>query len=270
MMEIQEKYNKLKSIISEYGKVAVAFSGGVDSTLLSKVSYDVLKENAIAITLFSPMNSKSEMKDAEELAIAIGIQHYFIYDEVIELEVAENPVNRCYHCKKTEFSKIMKKAEEQKISIVFDGSNMDDLSDYRPGLQALTELKIVSPLREAGLTKNDIRQISKELGLRTWNKPAFACLGSRIPYGEKITPEKLTKIEKAEEYLSSIGFIQYRVRSHHDIARIEVSPNERHKLFNEELLDDISKKIKSFGYLFVCLELEGYSTGSLNREIVKS
>jgi len=268
-MELLDKYEKLKTIIAETGKAAVAYSGGVDSTLLSKVAFDVLKENSIAITLVSPMNAQSEMKDAEDLAKEIGITHYMINDDEIEDEVLANPVNRCYHCKKVEFTRILEKAHEEKITIVFDGSNVDDMSDYRPGLQALSELKVISPLRLAGLTKSDIRELSHELGLRTWNKPALACLGSRIPYGERITIEKLTRIDKSEDYMRTLGFIQFRVRSHGDMARIEVSPEERTKLFDEKLLDTISKKLKSYGYQYVCLEMEGYITGSLNRVIEK-
>lgn len=268
-MQLQEKYDKLKSIIKAAGRAAVAYSGGVDSTLLSKVSQEVLGRDAIAITLVSPMNAKSEMSDAVELAQEIGIKHFLIYDSEIEDQVAENPVDRCYFCKKIEFSKILEKAHEEQISIVFDGSNVDDLSDYRPGLKALTELEIRSPLREAGLTKSEIRQLSRQLGLRTWEKPAFACLASRVPYGEKITHEKLSKIDRAEEYLRSIGLVQFRVRNHEDMARIEVAPAERSKLFREDLLDQISLQLKSFGYSYVCLELEGYVTGSLNRNIVK-
>ena len=268
-MQLQEKYDKLKSIIKASGKAAVAYSGGVDSTLLSKVCKDVLDANSIAITLVSPMNAKSEMNDAVDLAKEIGIKHFLIYDDEIEEQVAENPVDRCYFCKKIEFTKILEKAQAEQISIVFDGSNVDDLSDYRPGMRALSELKIISPLREAGLTKSEIRQLSRDLGLRTWEKPAFACLASRVPYGEKITPAKLTKIDKAEEYLRSLGLIQFRVRNHEDMARIEVAPSERSKLFREDLMDEISLKLKSFGYSYVCLELEGYVTGSLNRNIVK-
>lgn len=268
-MELQDKYEKLKAIISETNKAAVAYSGGVDSTLLSKVAFDILKENSIAITLVSPMNAQSEMKDAEELAKEIGITHYMINDDEIEDEVLANPINRCYHCKKVEFTRILEKANEEKISIVFDGSNMDDMSDYRPGLQALSELKVISPLRLAGLTKSDIRELSHALGLRTWNKPALACLGSRIPYGERITIEKLTRIDKSEDFMRTLGFIQFRVRSHGDMARIEVSPEERTKLFDEKLLDTISKQLKSYGYQYVCLEMEGYITGSLNRVIEK-
>ncbi len=269
-MNLQEKYTLLKEIIAEAGKAAVAYSGGVDSTFLSKVCHDVLQENAIAITLVSPMNATSEMRDADEMAKSIGITHYMIRDGEIDDVVAANPVDRCYHCKKIEFSRILEKAMECNIQTVFDGSNIDDLSDYRPGLKALQELKIQSPLREAGLTKSEIRQLSQELGLKTWNKPAFACLASRIPYGEKITPKKLSNIDQAEDYLRSIGFVQFRVRSHGDMARIEVDPAERSKFFNENLLDAVSLKLKSFGYLYVCLELEGYKTGSLNREIVKT
>jgi len=268
-MELLDKYEKLKTIIAETGKAAVAYSGGVDSTLLSKVAFDVLKKNSIAITLVSPMNAQSEMKDAEDLAKEIGISHYMINDDEIEDEVLANPVNRCYYCKKVEFTRILEKAHEEKINIVFDGSNVDDMSDYRPGLQALSELKVISPLRLAGLTKSDIRELSHELGLRTWNKPALACLGSRIPYGERITIEKLTRIDKSEDYMRTLGFIQFRVRSHGDMARIEVSPEERTKLFDEKMLDTISKQLKSYGYQYVCLEMEGYITGSLNRVIEK-
>ncbi|MFZ4455996.1 MAG: ATP-dependent sacrificial sulfur transferase LarE [Bacteroidales bacterium] len=266
-MELKEKYEKLKSVIQSYGRVAVAYSGGVDSTLLAKVSYDVLGANAVAITLVSPMNAKSEMKDADDFAKEIGINHYRILDKDVEPEVLANPVNRCYFCKKIEFTKILEKANECGIKTVFDGSNIDDLSDYRPGLQALSELKVVSPLREAQLTKNDIRQLSKQLGLRSWEKPALACLGSRVPYGEKITLEKLSKIDRAEDYLRSIGLVQFRVRSHDDMARIELAPDERSKLFNADLLDKISATIKSYGYVYVCFELEGYKTGSLNRKL---
>ncbi len=266
-MQLQDKYEKLKSIIAETGKAAVAYSGGVDSTLLSKVAFDVLKENSIAITLVSPMNAQSEMKDAEDLAKEIGITHYMINDDEIEDEVLANPVNRCYFCKKIEFGRIIEKAAEVGLKVVFDGSNMDDMSDYRPGLQALTELKVISPLRMAGLTKSDIRELSHQLGLRSWNKPALACLGSRIPYGERITIEKLTKIDKSEDYLRSLGFVQFRVRSHEKMARIEVSPEERSKIFDGNLLDQISKQLKAYGYQYVCMELEGYVTGSLNRVI---
>jgi pyridinium-3,5-biscarboxylic acid mononucleotide sulfurtransferase len=267
MLNLEEKYQNLKNMISKAGKAAVAFSGGVDSSFLSKVCYDVLKENSLAITIVSPMIPKSEIEDAKDLAKFIGIKHLLIEDNIIDDIVAENPVDRCFHCKKIEFSTIQKIALENGIDIVFDGSNIDDLSDYRPGLKALKELKIVSPLREAGLTKEEIRELSKRLNLKTWNKPAFACLASRIPYGEKITIKALDKIERSEDFLKSKGFKQFRVRSHGDIARIELSPNEREKIFNIQIMDEISKELKSYGFNYVCMELEGYKTGSLNTQI---
>jgi pyridinium-3,5-biscarboxylic acid mononucleotide sulfurtransferase len=267
MLTINEKYENLKNIIRKNGKAAVAFSGGVDSSFLSKVTYDVLKENSMAITIVSPMIPKSEINDAKEVAVFIGIKHILIEDNVIEDVVSKNPVDRCFHCKKIEFSTIQKTAKENGIDTVYDGSNMDDLSDYRPGLKALKELNIVSPLREAGLSKEEIRELSKRLNLKTWDKPAFACLASRIPYGELITIEKLNKVEKAEDYLRSKGFQQFRVRNHEDIARIELAPNEREKIFNAELMDNISKELKSYGFVYVCMELEGYKTGSLNVQI---
>jgi uncharacterized protein len=166
-----------------------------------------------------------------------------------------------------EFSIISRKASELGIGIVLDGSNYDDLSDYRPGMQALKELGIRSPLREAGLTKQEIRELSREAGLPTWNKPAYACLASRIPYGETITREKLLRIEKSEDYLRKSGFVQFRVRSHGDLARIEVSPDERPGFFDMDKMNEISRSLKSFGFIYVALELEGYKTGSMNRMI---
>jgi pyridinium-3,5-biscarboxylic acid mononucleotide sulfurtransferase len=266
-MNMNEKYKKLTEKIQSFEKAAVAFSGGVDSSLLAKVCFDILGENAIAITLVSPMNPKSEIEDAKTIAESIGISHVLIEDDIIEGKVAENPVDRCYHCKKIEFASIREKAAELGFSIVLDGSNHDDLSDYRPGIKALSELSICSPLRDAQLTKKEIRELSKELGLKTWDKPALACLASRVPYGEPITKEVLSRIEKAEDYLRSLGFRQFRVRSHGTIARIEVSPEERVKMFDASVMDSVSRSLKSFGYIFVALELEGYKTGNMNKEI---
>ncbi|MDR0586799.1 MAG: ATP-dependent sacrificial sulfur transferase LarE, partial [Treponema sp.] len=177
---------------------------------------------------------------------------------------------RCYFCKKKEFAAIQKAAEKRGVAAVLDGSNIDDLGDYRPGLKALEELGITSPLREAGLAKNDIRELSRRFALPTWDKPAFACLASRIPYGETISKEKLSRVEKAETVLRDFGFRQFRVRSHHDIARIEAAPEERKKFFDEAALDFLSQNIKAAGFLYVAFELEGYSSGSLNRAIQKT
>jgi uncharacterized protein len=263
-LNTNEKFLNLKRIITQLGKAAVAFSGGVDSSFLSKVCYDVLGENALAVTVVSPLLPKSEIEDAKEIARSIGIKHLLIEDNVIEDAVAENPPDRCYFCKKIEFLNIKEASLKYGIDVVLEGSNFDDLSDYRPGLIALNELKILSPLRKAELTKKEIRELSKKMNLKNWDKPAYACLASRIPYGEKITYNKLKKIEKSEDFLKQKGFKQFRVRSHNDTARIEVAPEERKKLFNTELMDTISKELKSYGFIFVSMDLEGYKTGSLN------
>jgi uncharacterized protein len=263
-MSLDDKYAQLKHIIAECGSVAVAFSGGVDSSFLCRAAYDALGKKAIAITIVSPMLPQSEIECARNVAAQIGIKHILLQENEIDEEVAANPKNRCYYCKKIEFSAILDEARRNGVSTVLDGSNLDDLSDYRPGLQALAELHILSPLREAQLTKTEIRELSKQFSLPTWNKPAFACLASRIPYGERIDRDKLSAVEKAEDYLRGKGFVQFRVRSHDKIARIEVNPDERNKFFDETLLDEISATIKSFGFTFAAFELSGYKMGSMN------
>lgn len=257
-------YEKLKTILRSCGKAAVAYSGGVDSTFLAKVGHDVLGANCVAITVSSAFLPKSEMDRAKATAQAIGIAHYVIVEDALEPGVMENPPDRCYHCKKIEFGQIKRKAAELGFAHVLDGSNADDLSDYRPGLRALKELGISSPLCEAGLTKAEIRKWSKTLGLSTWDKPAAACLASRIPYGERITGEKLLRIERSEDFLRELGFVRFRVRSHDDLARIEVAPEERIIFRDLDKMDRIAKTLKSFGFLYVAVDLEGYRTGSLN------
>lgn len=266
-MDLMLKYENLKKEIAKYDSCAVAFSGGVDSSFLSKVAYDVLGENAIAVTIVSPMLPESELNDSKEVSSFIGIKHYLFQDKEIEEAVAKNPKDRCYHCKKTEFGNVKSFALEKGINTVFDGTNLDDVSDYRPGMKAVSELGVISPLKDAELTKQDIRDLSKMLNLKTWSKPSFACLASRIPYGDRITLEKLSRVEKAEAFLKEEGFKQYRVRVHDDIARIEVAPEERVKMLDLTLMDKVSKTIKSFGFKFVCMELEGYSLGSMNKLI---
>jgi uncharacterized protein len=266
-MTIDEKYERLLAYIAAQGSAAVAFSGGVDSSFLCYAAKAALGSKAIAITVVSPMLPKSEIDCAGNVARDIGIEHVLIEEDEIDAQVAANPRDRCYHCKKIEFGAILQAARERGIAVALDGSNMDDLGDYRPGLKALAELHILSPLREAGMTKADIRELSRRFGLLTWDKPAFACLASRIPYGESIDREKLARIEKAEDAIRAYGFRQFRVRSHGNIARIEVSPDERQLFFNTAVLDGISQKLKSFGFLYAAMELEGYRMGSMNQEI---
>jgi uncharacterized protein len=261
------KYRSLLAQIAERGAVAVAFSGGVDSSFLCHAALAALGKRAIAITVVSPMLPKSERDCAAQVARKVGIEHILIEEDEIDDEVAANPKERCYFCKKIEFGTILETAKKRGITTVLDGSNLDDMTDYRPGLAALAELEIWSPLRAAGMTKQDIRDLSRHFGLPTWDKPAFACLASRIPYGERIDREKLHRVEKAEERLREAGFRQFRVRSHGDIARIEVAPEERRRFFDEALLDSISRAFKSYGFLYVSLELEGYVMGNLNRAV---
>ena len=205
---IEEKYQRLLAVIAKHGRVAVAFSGGVDSSFLCTAARDAVGDNAIAITMVSPMMPSDDLATAKEIAALTGIAHHLVEDKDLDEPIAANPINRCYFCKKIEFGRIAELAIAQGIRVVLDGSNLDDESDYRPGLTALSELGVCSPLREAGLHKADIRELSRELGLPTWDKPAAACLGSRVPYGERITLEKLTAIDRAEQILRAHGFRQ--------------------------------------------------------------
>ncbi|MDR1785188.1 MAG: ATP-dependent sacrificial sulfur transferase LarE [Spirochaetaceae bacterium] len=269
MATVDEKYSALLARIGSLQKAAVAFSGGVDSSFLCAAAYKALGDGAIAVTVASPMLPKSELDSAGRTAALIGITHVCVHEDGIDGEVAANPRDRCYHCKKLEFGAIIEAAQARGITAVLDGSNIDDEGDYRPGLKALSELRVISPLREAGLTKNDVRELSRRLNLPTWDKPAFACLASRLPYGEGITKKKLSRIEQAEDFLRAEGFRQFRVRSHGDMARIEVAPEERRRFFDESLLDRVSGRLKALGFLYVAFELEGYRTGSLNRALSK-
>lgn len=269
-MNHSEKLERLKGNIRNMKSLVIAYSGGVDSTFLLKVAYDVLKENVLAVTARSSTYPEREYKEAVSFIEKLGARHMTIISEELEIEgFSKNPVNRCYYCKKELFSKIRKIAAENAIKYIADGSNVDDLGDYRPGMMAVKELKVVSPLREVGLTKEDIRILSKEMNLQTWDKPAFACLSSRFPYGQEITREKLEMVDKAEQFLLDEGFKQVRVRHHGEIARIEVAVSERSKFFNEELMNRVNSEFKKIGFNYTSLDLKGYRTGSMNETIQK-
>lgn len=265
---VHQKLEHLKAYLQSLGSLAVAYSGGVDSTFLLKVAHDVLQDQVVAITARSASFPEREYREAEAFAVANSIRHVSLESEELEVEgFAENPVNRCYLCKKELFIKIKAVAQEQQLKYVAEGSNLDDNGDYRPGLQAVAELGVVSPLREAGLTKAEIRELSGEMGLPTWNKPSFACLASRFPYGESITREKLTMVDQAEQFLLDQGFTQVRVRHHGAVARIEILPEEFPKLVETELRNLLYQTFQKIGFQYATLDLQGYRTGSMNETL---
>ncbi len=264
-MLLHEKFQLLKDNIKKRGSAAIAFSGGVDSTFLVRVCHEVLGDKLIAVTATSSTYPERELKEAIQYAKDMGVKHQIISSEELDIKgFASNPTNRCYYCKRELFTKIRKVAKENGVQYVFDGSNMDDTGDNRPGMQAAEELEVVSPLKEAKLTKADIRELSKEMGLPTWNKPSFACLSSRFPYGNEITISKLQMIDEAEGFLLDMGIRQVRVRHHGEIARIEVSPEERVQFFDVKVMDKIVEKFKKIGFTYVTFDMQGYRTGSMN------
>ncbi|TDT57255.1 ATP-dependent sacrificial sulfur transferase LarE [Fonticella tunisiensis] len=264
-MNLDQKLEKLKNILKDMESVVIGFSGGVDSTFLLKVAKDTLGDKVLAVTASSSTFPEREMREAIKFAKEINANHMVIESEELEIEgFAKNPENRCYYCKNELFSKLTAIARERGYNFVLDGSNGDDTGDYRPGMKAARELGVRSPLIEAGLSKTDIRALSREMGLPTWNKPSFACLSSRVPYGQEITREKLNMIDAAEQFLIDLGFRQLRVRHHGEIARIEVAPQEREKFFSAEIMDKVADRLKEIGFNYVTLDLKGYRTGSMN------
>ena len=268
--EIKQKEKTLEEYLKSLKKVAVAFSSGVDSTYLLKKAKQVLGGNVIAITAYSDIFPKRELEEAMQFCEKENIKQILIEARQLEKEeFSNNPPNRCYICKKQLFQEMKKIAKENNINELIEGSNMDDLGDYRPGLKAIEELKIKSPLRYAGLYKQEIRKLSKEIGLETWDKPSFACLASRFVYGENITKQKLKMVDMAEQFLISMGFKQIRVRIHgENMARIEVEPDDIEKITKQETKNKIIVEFKKLGFKYITVDLQGYRTGSMN-EIIK-
>lgn len=266
------KLTRLKRIIKNLGSAVVAFSGGADSSFLLKVASQVLpKDKLLAVTACSETYSAGERKEAIKIARHLGVRHKLIYtEEFSNNNFKNNPPDRCYYCKKELFSKLKKLTDSKRLVYVIDGSNLDDLKDYRPGRKASEELAVRHPLQEAGLRKSDIRKLSNKLGLSTYNKPALACLASRFPYGEKITEERLNMVEKAESELKKFGFRDVRVRYHKTIARIELGNNEIDLLLKNGFRKRLVKKLKDLGFVYVTLDLEGYRTGSMNETLSES
>lgn len=264
--EQQIKYENLKEYLRSLGSVAVAFSSGVDSTFLLKTAHDVLGDKCLAITAMSCSFPKRELEEAKAFCEKEGIRHITVESEELEIEgFCQNPTNRCYICKKELFEKIWEIARKEGLNAVAEGSNMDDNGDYRPGLQAVAELQVKSPLRHVGLTKQEIRDYSHQLGLPTWDKQSFACLSSRFVYGEEITAQKLGMVDKAEQLLLDLGFHQLRVRIHGTIARIEVLPAEFEKLLQNR--EQIVAEFKKYGFTYVAMDLQGYRMGSMNETL---
>ncbi len=264
---LEAKRQKLIDLLREIGGCVIGFSGGVDSTLLFAVAARVLGERALAVTVTSEIHAEWELREARELAAKIGGRQRVVAVQALEIPgFADNPEDRCYHCKTAVFTELRAVADQEGLPHVADGSNVDDRSDFRPGRAALKELGIVSPLEEAGLGKAEIRELSKAMELPTWNKPSFACLASRFPYGIPITREKLTVVGTAEEALRDLGLRTLRVRHHGDVARLEFGPEEFGRVV-DGLREEVVRRVKEAGYTYVALDLQGYRTGAMNEAL---
>ena len=268
IMTLQNKYEKLKEYLQELGSVAIAFSGGVDSTFLLKVAHEVLGANVIAITARSCSFPERELKEAQSFCQKEQIRHFVCDSEELDIDgFSQNPLNRCYLCKSELFEKIWLVAKQEGIAHVAEGSNIDDNGDYRPGLIAVKEQGVKSPLRYAELDKKEIRELSKGMDLYTWDKQSFACLSSRFPYGESITAERLSMIDLAEQFLIDLGFRQIRVRYHGNLARIEADEAGMKLLEDAKLREKIYDRFKEIGFIYIAVDLLGYRTGSMNETI---
>jgi uncharacterized protein len=262
------KYRRLKNILRKMGKALVAYSGGVDSTFLLKAAHDVLKESVLAVIASSKTYPEQEIKEAARLARKLNIHHRIIHTSELENpDFIANSPQRCYFCKRELFSKLRKIAKAKRIPYILDGSNYDDRLDFRPGARAAREFGIRSPLKEARLGKQEIRQLSRRFGLPTWRKPSLACLASRFPYYSEIDTKSLKQVARAENYLRSVGFSQIRVRHHGLTARIEIGPDEFPRIIEKKLRETIIRNLKKFGYTYITLDLAGYRTGSMNEPL---
>jgi len=261
--ELKKKLTKLEDYLEDLQGVVVAFSGGVDSSFLLKTAHNVLKDNVTALTIDTVYIPDREIEAAKKFISKHSIKHDILTIPLIDI-IHHNPNDRCYFCKTFIFKKLLNEAQKLGIKRVVEGTNYDDIEFHRPGIKALDELGILSPLKELEFTKKDIRELSKHLDLPTWDKPAYACLLTRLPYGTQITEKKLKQIEESENYLISLGFNGVRVRTHDNLARIEVLPEDLHKILNSKLLKKITIKLKEIGYQFITLDTEGYKAGSFD------
>ena len=262
---MKTELEKLKKEIRQKKKILVCFSGGVDSAFLAKIVFDVLGKNALAVTIDSETFSRNELKDAKNVASEIGIRHEIVSCSLLKNKrFVENPMNRCYYCKKEMMKTLKKIADEENIKCIADGVTFSDYNEYRPGIKASNEMRIWHPLAESGFSKNGVRELAKKTGLSVHDKPSNACLATRIPYNEKITKEKLRMIENAEEIIRNAGITQVRVRYHKNIARIEVEEKEIKKILNEKTRKRIVNELKKLGFTYITLDLQGYRSGSMD------
>jgi uncharacterized protein len=267
-MKNDARYSQLVDHLAQLGGAAIAFSGGVDSTFLLKAAKDALPQRTLAVIGRSATYPAREYEAAVGLAQMLSVEHQVVdTDELSKIEFRTNPPDRCFHCKQTLFSAIWVIARQKGLEAVLEGSNADDVSDYRPGRAAAEQLAVRSPLVELGFAKTEIRELSKALGLPTWNKPAMACLSSRIPYGSEITEARLRRIEQAEDAINALGIAQFRVRDHDTVARIEVGAAEIPRLADPAMREPLLEAVKAAGYSYVCLDLEGYRQGAMNEVI---